>query len=169
MPMIAAPSIWARTRSGLTTRPQSTAMSTRGMVTCPSCADRDIATAADIGEEAAMDRDAATLAAAAACRPSRSFRGEIEHAAQPAGIDRIGDRSRRRSSGNRRPSPCRSIMRGAPINWRRYSTGSCRPPRPAHRRRSTPRRHAECCRPSDTSRCGRGWRRAVLQRMFAMS
>ena len=35
MPMIAAPSICARTRSGLTVAPQSTAMSMRGIVTTP--------------------------------------------------------------------------------------------------------------------------------------
>ncbi len=35
-PMTQAPSICARTRSGFTVAPQSTAMSTRGIVTLPS-------------------------------------------------------------------------------------------------------------------------------------
>jgi hypothetical protein len=87
MLMIAAPSNWARTRSGLTTVPQSIPMSRRGIRDLAVIADGDVSDHRDIAQEAAMDRDAAALPRRQFLAPVAVRDDEVEYAAQAPGVD----------------------------------------------------------------------------------
>ena len=120
--------------------------------------DSDLEDDRDIGQEAPVDGDAAPVPRRQLAAPAAGLGGDVEHRAHAAGVDRIlVDRRaivRIIHADRREVDFARSAEEPAQI----LPPDRRRPPQPVRRRMSTPRRRAECCRPNDTSRCGRDWR-----------
>ena len=84
-----APSICERTRSGLTTGPQSTAMSTRGMDEPSAVAHLDLHGGGDVADEAVVAGDAEAPPLRQRPPPADASCRGLDHAPEPAGVDRI--------------------------------------------------------------------------------
>ena len=170
MPCTTAPSSCERTRSGLTTAPQSKAMSTRGIVSSPLASDRHLGDDRGVADEAAVRGDAEPAALRQLASPARLARRLLDHrAAARCRTDSAWDprrRARRPTSRRHRSgAPARSARADSP--WDRVPG-----PPPARPRSSGWRRRAGCWTPSGTSRplCAPplpdsrpgswGWRRA---------
>src|SRR3954453_10119903 len=86
-PITAAPSICERTRSGLTQKPQSTAVSTRGIEMLPLASTSPSTHGRDVGDERAVRRDAEPPALRQRAAPAGPFGRQLCDLAQPSGVD----------------------------------------------------------------------------------
>ena len=137
------PSIWARTMSGLTAIPQSTAQTTRSTLGRPSASQRHLRDLRDHAAERLVHGHAARAARRQRLAPAGLAGREVEHAQ----MARVLAASARRSSTGSRPVACASSSRNVSVE-----NAVCELPTERHQSTGTPT--SVVC--SSTARFGNG-------------